>query len=345
MSHSKYSQIALALPLSIVMLSGCVIVPHEPDVIPADSKIEAWIGSSKDEVISKFGSPTYAFEYKNAEYVFYKTTRKETFIGLFPVPVIPGAVPAVFTEEHPYLLVLIFNKAKKLEQSLGGLPRDHPTSDAIKEGLIERAVAGDVEAEQPLLWLFGVKASEIRAAQLRQRAQLGDIAAATALARYFDEREALEMLARTDAQASLALRTLDEARPAQQVPSTGAITDKKDLFVRAQDGDAEAQYQLYWSTVSADAREAHTWLCEAAEYGHPDARYRIGLLYRYGNEGLPQDLAKAYLWYHLAANAGNVSARKVLKALVPKMKPSELSRGESLLETWKPGQCKRTILK
>jgi len=126
--------------------------------------------------------------------------------------------------------------------------------------------------------------------------------------------------------------------------SVMALTSTQ-LREKADAGDAEAQLQLYWNTVSNDAREARKWLCRAADQRHPEALYRMGLLYRYGNEGMPQNLGQAYLWYSLAANAGSVNARKVLQALVPKMKPDEVTRGDRLLKAWKPGQCDRTNLK
>lgn len=340
--------------------------------MPPESKIETWIGSPKNEVIAKIGKPTYDFEYENAEYVIYETTRKETFAGLFPVPLIPGAVPAVFTEEHPYLLMLIFDQFGKLEQSTAGLPRDERTRnaikaelmdraksgdvnslktlalipldlstnerEAIKAELIERARSGDVTSGEALVELFksqarrsGGRDSVAQAAQFRQRAWEGDLAAATALARCFGEREALEMLANANPEAAQTLLALDEQPPHQDLRNGE---------------DAEEQYQRYLGNRTADTAKALKSLCWAADQGHLNARLDLGWLYEHGKEGLPKEPAKAYLWYNLAAAVARVSiVEEPLQALVPKMSSAELTRGEQLLRTWKPGQCERAILK
>ena len=79
--------------------------------------------------------------------------------------------------------------------------------------------------------------------------------------------------------------------------------------VRAEQGSAEAQYQLGLSYaggrgVSQDYSEAVRWYRRAAEQG--DARALDSLAYMfYRGLGVPQDHAEAARWYRRAADQGD----------------------------------------
>jgi hypothetical protein len=110
------------------------------------------------------------------------------------------------------------------------------------------------------------------------------------------------------------------------------------LRKQAEEGDTEAQLQLYWQP---DEPERLAWLCQAADQGNPEAQYRLALLYRYGKEGLPQSNTWSYVWYQLAQSNGHWAAAGETGELLKLMSPSETMEGKRMLQTWEPGQCIR----
>ena len=83
---------------------------------------------------------------------------------------------------------------------------------------------------------------------------------------------------------------------------------------RAEDGDAEAQYNLGARYATGedvpqqDAAEAVRWYQLAAEQGYAAAQYALGLMYTNG-EDVSQDDAEAVRWSRLAAEQGDARAQ------------------------------------
>jgi hypothetical protein len=63
--------------------------------------------------------------------------------------------------------------------------------------------------------------------------------------------------------------------------------------------------------VKEDDAEAAIWFRKAAEQGHADAQFSLGIMYEKG-EGVRQDFAEALTWYGKAAKQGNEKAQAVL---------------------------------
>ena len=59
-----------------------------------------------------------------------------------------------------------------------------------------------------------------------------------------------------------------------------------------------------------------------------DSQYNLGLLYASGS-GLPKDLALAYKWFSIAANAGDAEARAAAIDLEPKLPTAQLAQAEA----------------
>jgi hypothetical protein len=114
----------------------------------------------------------------------------------------------------------------------------------------------------------------------------------------------------------------------------------EELLARAEEGNAEAQLQLYWSTKGT---KRLAWLCRAADQGHADAQYRLGLLHRYGNEGLRQDPMLAYMWYRLAASKGHYAAAIDAPVSIEDLTAGQAMEAEILVQKWRPGQCERDL--
>jgi len=82
----------------------------------------------------------------------------------------------------------------------------------------------------------------------------------------------------------------------------------EELRVRAEQGDAEAEFDLgtfydMGYNVPQDATEAARWYRLAAEQGHAFAQFNLGTFYDMGY-GVPEDAAEAARWYRLAADQG-----------------------------------------
>jgi len=92
--------------------------------------------------------------------------------------------------------------------------------------------------------------------------------------------------------------------------------DPGDVQIRAEKGDANAQYSLglmygRGEGVPKDFAKAIDWYIKAAEQGHALAQFNLGLIYKHG-AGVPKDPAKAVEWYTKAAEQGNVQAQSSL---------------------------------
>ena len=76
-------------------------------------------------------------------------------------------------------------------------------------------------------------------------------------------------------------------------------------------------------------------LVKAAEQGHANAQYDLGLMYSEGN-GVPQDNVEAYKWFTLAAGNGVLMAKQFRKDITPKMTPAQIAEAQRLAREWKP---------
>jgi len=134
----------------------------------------------------------------------------------------------------------------------------------------------------------------------------------------------------------------DKLVPSTRMPSGSSRYDEiagsthEQLLAKAERGDAEAQLQLYWSPREPNRL---SWLCRAADQGHPDAQYRLGLLHQHGNEGVSHDPVRAYMWYRLAAANGHYPAAVEAQAVLENLTAGQAMKAEGLLQKWRPEQC------
>jgi hypothetical protein len=89
--------------------------------------------------------------------------------------------------------------------------------------------------------------------------------------------------------------------------------DAKACRVRAEQGDAKAQYELggmYYQGkgVPQDYVEALRWYRQAADQRNAKGQYGVGFMYEEG-KGVSQDYAQAVAWYRKAAGQGNEKAQ------------------------------------
>ena len=104
-----------------------------------------------------------------------------------------------------------------------------------------------------------------------------------------------------------AVAALGRTEPTHTLPSPPGAEERV---------DAEEQYRLgqrYQYEVE-DYAEAARWYRLAAEQGHVEAQYSLGLVYATGR-GVEQDYAEAARWYRLAAEQGHPSSQFLLADL------------------------------
>lgn len=87
--------------------------------------------------------------------------------------------------------------------------------------------------------------------------------------------------------------------------------------------------------VDVDIKVAAKWFEKAALRGVVDSQYNLGVLYESG-QGLPQNLAEAYVWYGIAARQGDQYAKQHLDVLKTKITEDDVTRAKSRVAEFKP---------
>ncbi len=100
----------------------------------------------------------------------------------------------------------------------------------------------------------------------------------------------------------------------------------------AERGHIEAEYMLGMAYLSGrgtlqNYRAALDQFIQAAKHGHLEAEYRLGLLYRDGL-ATPPDKETAYLWLNIAAARGHEEALQYRDKLADVMSAEEIDRAQ-----------------
>jgi hypothetical protein len=162
-----------------------------------------------------------------------------------------------------------------------------------------------------------------------------------------------------------------EQQAAAQAASKAASEFQSDLE-RAQMGDAEAQfrvgtaYRKGWG-VSMEPAAAANWMREAADQGNAAAQHALGEMYEAG-EGVPKnevralewyrrsalqghaagqvglatlmvnagrgEVTEAYMWFEVAASAGDPIGMRGAAALQPVLAPDALAQAQERARKW-----------
>ncbi len=84
-----------------------------------------------------------------------------------------------------------------------------------------------------------------------------------------------------------------------------------------------------------DYDEAARWYRRAAEQGHADGQFNLGLKYANG-DGVPQDYVQAHMWFSLAGAQGRNQAAKNRDIVAKSMTPAQIAEAQKLAREWKP---------
>ena len=113
------------------------------------------------------------------------------------------------------------------------------------------------------------------------------------------------------------------------------------LFLRAAEkGHVDAQFYLgviyyYGNGVPKHYGEAAKWNLRAANQGYALAQYNLGLMYARG-EGVPKNYAQAYCWFNLSAAQGEENAKNNMRIIERQMTPSQIAEGQKLSINFRP---------
>jgi len=87
--------------------------------------------------------------------------------------------------------------------------------------------------------------------------------------------------------------------------------------------------------VPQDTAKALAWYRKAAEQGHANAQYDLGLMYSEG-KSVPQDYVGAHMWFSLAAAQGVRMATQFRKDVTSNMTPDQIAEAQRRAREWKP---------
>jgi len=141
--------------------------------------------------------------------------------------------------------------------------------------------------------------------------------------------EAQYVLGATYANAQPPLRNLEEAerwtRMAAEQGHVNAMVDMAKLIL------------FYQSKGISDAAnvQAAPWCQRAAERGHPEAQFMIGMMH-FSGAGAAQDNVRAYMWWILAASQRHALAQQLLERSRDKITADEIRQAEQLAKQWTP---------
>jgi len=107
----------------------------------------------------------------------------------------------------------------------------------------------------------------------------------------------------------------------------------KEAYEKEDYATAEADYEKGWDAYIKDdyATALREWR-PLAEQGDTAAQYRLGTMYSNG-EGIPKNGVYAYMWYNVAASAGDELGELAAVArdrIAKEMTPSQIERAQDL---------------
>ena len=118
-------------------------------------------------------------------------------------------------------------------------------------------------------------------------------------------------------------------------------TEANDTLIKsAQKGDPEAQYKLgaaysFGNGLPKNDVASVEWLTRAANQGQSEAQFELGLHYLNG-EGVASSEIEAYKWWRIAANQGHIRAQASLDNLEKKISPEHKTQASEKATSFSP---------
>jgi TPR repeat protein len=205
-------------------------------------------------------------------------------------------------------------QAGALEDALGALARhDYKAALQLIEPLAQK---GNANAQAVLGQCYslghGVAVDPAQAVQWTRKAAVqGHVAAQTNLGLAYDTGQGVEQ---------------DQAQAVRW------------YSLAAAQGDAVAQTNLalMYDTgagVAQSATQALRFFRMAAVQGNATAQFNLGLIYGTGTDAIASDPVRAYLWFTLAAQAGEPNATRNRRVVETRLSAAQLQQAQQLVQT------------
>ena len=158
-----------------------------------------------------------------------------------------------------------------------------------------------------------------------------------------------EVMIATNVASAAFQAAVEHAEKNKPTPSEAWRASRREyLEDQSRAGNPTAQYALGQLYQFHRRTDAHYWICEAANNGHPAAQVQLGHWYnedRLQEDPWPfipvrPDNREAYLWYQLAEANGDDSAALFSEPLVNgALSGEDLKTARALVDGWAPGSC------
>jgi TPR repeat protein len=84
--------------------------------------------------------------------------------------------------------------------------------------------------------------------------------------------------------------------------------------------------------VHRDTLGALRWYQKAAMQDYAPAQFNLGVMYFQGQEGIPKDLAMAYVWFSRSAHQGDEDARIMREKIASRLTAEQIAHAQGLLQ-------------
>ena len=107
---------------------------------------------------------------------------------------------------------------------------------------------------------------------------------------------------------------------------------------------AAAQNNLAWllqqkpEATEEDLEQAARWYRAAANQGHADAQYNLGLMTLRGQGGLKMDRSEAFVWWGRAVMQNHLQAVRQINRLAGLLTAEEIRFARQTIHAWGEGQ-------
>ena len=114
----------------------------------------------------------------------------------------------------------------------------------------------------------------------------------------------------------------------------------------AEQGHAEAQFKVGLLYEKGRGLPRHygkaaEWYLKAAEQNFDNAQYRLGILHDKGL-GVEKNPVLAYMWTALAKASGNALAALQLDQIEKRMTPAQIAKAQEMAAKWRPKKAGST---
>lgn len=103
------------------------------------------------------------------------------------------------------------------------------------------------------------------------------------------------------------------------------------------DGEEPEAVEIRSPSMASRQPVSYAAIKQAAANGDKDAQYQMGVWYEDKHPESERDLVKAYAWYKLAVQQGDLGAHYALERFAAQLTDEERAKADALVARWQPG--------